>query len=670
MTSPEGRRDAAGLTLSQIFDRGGPLAALLPEYETRTEQLHVAEAVERAFRRGEHCLCEAGTGTGKSLAYLIPAFQSAIGGERTVISTYTINLQTQLMEHDIPLVQRLFGNAGAEIKVTLMKGRGHYFCHQGYDTARRSLFMSSDPGFARLQAWAEDPAWSGDRATLDFLVDGWYDVAANSETCRGMSCDWFSRCHYFNMRRRAAESQILVVNHALFFTDLAMRAEDEGAKLLPEYRYVVFDEAHHLEAAATDAFSRSVNSLQIPALAARLQRFVGIDLDTAALDELARLSNRIFASFGSMERREFFMSDARERCLVRQGDVEEVQAAVTAVARSVETQIPENELLADRLAGASTQLQAFAAALAAVYSDEDTNTVRWGSVDAGFSRRRDTAVTTLSATPVSVGGVLESQLWSPLTAAGGAAVMLSATLANGEACDYTRRQLGLPYGTAECVVGSPFDYRNNAMLYVPRHLPEPKRGADEAYSSAVAGEIARIADATQGRAFALFTSRAALNAAYPRLQQLSSLPLFRQGDLPPQKLIELFTRSGNGLLLGVQTFWEGVDIRGEALSCVIIDRIPFAVPDSPVTVSRTRTMEADGIDSFTGFSVPQAQLRLKQGFGRLIRTAADTGIVCILDTRLLNRRYGQAFLDSLPPARFTSDWSVAQTFCHGLRSSS
>ena len=301
--------------------------------------------------------------------------------------------------------------------------------------------------------------------------------------------------------------------------------------------------------------------------------------------------------------------------------------------------------------------------LSQLFFTKDDNAIRWAEVtQVGRGQKKEPRVT-LHSTPISVAKILKTALWERMEARKGSVTLISATLANSGGFSYQRERLGVPENAVERLVGSPFDYKKQALLYVPGHLPAP--APLPAYTDRIVEEIEKILNLTGGRAFLLFTSRAALNAVYDKLQGRVPFPLFKQGDLPPGKLIEAFKASGNGCLLGSNTFWEGVDVQGESLSCVIIDRLPFAVPDSPITKARTQAIAANGGEWFRDFSIPQAQIRLKQGFGRLIRTRQDRGIVCVLDTRLITRDYGAEFVKYLPPASRASKWSRLEKFWNG-----
>jgi ATP-dependent DNA helicase DinG len=657
-------------SLEDFFGPEGPLAEVLPDYEKRDEQVQIALAIEEAMQAGKPCLAEAGTGVGKTLAYLIPAIRAALDGKRTVISTHTISLQSQLMEKDIPLVLRLFPEAEARVSATLMKGRGNFLCQQSLDNARGDLFLMADPYFRRLQKWARDPLCTGDVADLPFSFSAWSEVTSTPETCRAQQCPHYNNCHYYRRRWEAAESNIIVVNHALFFADLALRLSDPQSGILPEYHNVVFDEAHHLEDVATKTFGIEFGSRRLLNLMDRVKHVRGFDVDKSRLQTVEEMNATLFAPFFQSGKTEFFFEDA----LTEEGQnqakewASNTSTALSTLQNDILATAKDDENLKDQLEGMARLCGRAREELDRLFSkkdEKDENAIRWGQVSVSGSRSKPEPRATLYLTPVSVAKVLQNALWSRMQASRGSVVLVSATLATSGTFAYQRARLGIPDDAIECIVGSPFEFKTQALLYVPAHLPAPAPLSVPAYLAQVVAEIERLLKLTGGRAFLLFTSRAMLNAVYEQLDGKLPFPLFKQGDLPPGKLIEAFKESGNGCLFGVQTFWEGVDVQGEALSCVVIDRLPFAVPDSPITKARVKAIEDGGGNSFRDYSIPQAQIRLKQGFGRLIRTHADRGIVCILDTRLLHKEYGADFVRSLPPAARASKWTRVERFWHG-----
>ncbi len=679
-------------TVDEIFDPDGPLVAILPGYEYRKDQAVACRAVLESFNSRRHCLMEAGTGVGKTLAYLIPAAIAASEGRRTVISTHTISLQTQLIEKDIPRVAELFAKLmpWMELKAVLMKGRGNYICLQDVDAAEGDLLKITDPLFRRVQAWSRKTK-TGDVADLPFNSPEWSDVAANVDSCRGKDCRYYDRCHYYRMRWSGTNANIIVVNHALFFSDLALKASDPESGILPDYHHVVFDEAHHLEDVATKTFSVEASNRRIPHYLDRLKRTKDLQIDDVKLTAVELLNTDLFAMFES-ERPEFFFDDV----LTPGGShrAKELVAGIRVGLEGIVKIVREHARIAqapmsERLEGLERMGIRLMEEMEALFFRDAPGYIRWGErtsqrrEEASTRARRKEPRVTLHYTPVSVHDLMNQMMWVPLGEDGKSgrveeaksqlppatprpsAVLCSATLSNSGGFSYLRSRLGIPDDAIECISGSPFDFKRQAMLYVPGHLPSPPSSGSvdgAAFIDAAIEEIKQLLILTAGRTFILFTSRKMLGEVYDRLHGTTPFPLFRQGDQPPGLLLRGFRESGNGCLLGTQTFWEGVDVRGEALSCVIIDRLPFAVPDSPITRARTDIIKDNGGDWFNDFSVPQAQIRLKQGFGRLIRTREDRGIVCILDTRLITKSYGREFVRHLPPASRASTWSRVERF--------
>lgn len=659
------------ISLKSFFGRKGPLAKKLKGYEAREEQVQVAIAIENAMTDGKPCLAEAGTGVGKTLSYLIPAIRAALNGKTTVISTHTINLQNQLMEKDIPLVLSLFPEEAQDINPVLMKGRGNFLCKQSLENARNDLFLTVDPFFFKVQRWAASAGCTGDVADLPFTFPHWYELTSTPETCRAQECSFYDTCYYYQMRSAASNSNLIVVNHALFFADLALRLTDPNSGVLPHYDHVVLDEAHHLEDVATRTFGIEFSSKRLLSLLDRVKHVSNLDMNNVSMDTIESLNSSLFHPFTLPGKSELYFDEALqdEKKDVTEKIARDTCASLSALQTDLIDKAKDDETQRDRLEGIARLCGKTREELDRLMFGEDENAIRWAEVSPPPRSGKQESRITLHLTPVSVAAPLETTLWNPSRSGG--VILVSATLANSGGFSYLRSRLGIPDEAIECLVGSPFDYKQQAMLYVPAHLPPPASNIAVGNSPTTANsdrmdgmvdEIFRLVQLTRGRAFLLFTSKAALNTVYEKLFPKVDFPLFKQGDLPPAKLLKAFRESENGCLLGAQTFWEGVDIQGESLSCVIIDRLPFAVPDSPVTKARFKAIEDQGGNSFKDYSIPQAQIRLKQGFGRLIRTKTDRGIVCILDSRLLTKYYGAEFVKYLPPAARASKWQRVERF--------
>jgi ATP-dependent DNA helicase DinG len=636
----------------------------------------MAQAVEQALAEKRHLIVEAGTGTGKTLAYLMPAIRS---GKRVIISTGTKNLQEQLFYKDVPFLERALANglpaSGSRLSVCYMKGRNNYLC-------RKKLYELTDQpvlsGLQEIEQYRAIAAWekttgTGDRAELAELPEAsllWHKLDARADACIGQKCSEWERCFITEMRRKAMESDIIIVNHHLFFADLAIKLQADGAPdagVLPEAAAVVFDEAHELENVAGSYFGISVSNLRMEELARDVEssmqhhRMLSASL-SGALGSLRQRSQFFFALLPPGDGR--FAFDTRREFLEENGDeFVALNQALTRLAGELEglPQKPEEVFNFVRRA------QEIQVQLGFALESEDRNTVFWierrgggrfGSRDGGnkvaetSSRGRQNVF--LQATPIDVGPILRECLWSKLDCA----VLASATLAVGGGFEYIRQRLGLEHAR-ESVLPSHFDYESQALLYVPPDLPDPRTPQ---FTARASERIRKLLEITRGRAFVLFTSYAQMNDIHQRLLGEVEFPLLRQGDAPKSALLEEFRLTPNAVLLATSSFWQGVDVQGEQLSCVIIDRLPFAVPSDPVVAARVKAIDADGGNAFFQYQVPAAVITLKQGFGRLIRSLHDRGLLVLLDNRILKKQYGRVFLESLPNYRKTTEMSVVEKF--------
>ncbi|MBV8051080.1 MAG: ATP-dependent DNA helicase, partial [Acidobacteriaceae bacterium] len=618
------------ISLYNFFSNGGVLSRAHPAYEFRRGQLQMAQAVEQALEEKRHLLVEAGTGTGKTMAYLLPVIRS---GKRVVISTNTKNLQEQLFHKDIPfLEQTLFPNSERKLSVCYMKGRGNYLCRKKlYDLTNQPVLSGLDEieHYRTIAAW-EKTTQTGDRAELAGLPEVsalWSKLDARSDTCLGQKCSSWDKCFITEMHRRAMESDIIIVNHHLFFADLAIKQQSEyapDAGILPEVGAVIFDEAHELEDVAGSYFGVSVSNSRVEELCrdveASLQRNrLYSEKLSGALKSLREHSQFFFALLPQSEGR--FAFENRQEFLEENGDeFLALQQSLQRLSSELES-LPSKpeEVFAFLRRTRELQVQ-----LGFVMESEDPNTVFW------IERRRSgrgKANILLQATPIDVAPILKMCLFDKLECA----VLTSATLAVGGGFDYMRKRLGLDYAR-ELVLPSHFDYENQALFYVPPDLPDPRTPQ---FAPKATERIRRVLELTRGRAFVLFTSYSQMKEIYQRLLGEIEFPMLLQGDAPKSALLEEFRLTPNAVLFATSSFWQGVDVQGEQLSCVIIDRLPFAVPSDPVVAARVKAIDAEGGNAFFQYQVPAAVITLKQGFGRLIRSLHDRGLLVLLDNRIL-----------------------------------
>lgn len=638
-------------SITNVLGHEGPIAEHLSGFAPRVEQQHLAEAIFSSFEDSAQLVGEAGTGTGKTFAYLVPAILS---GQRIIISTGTRHLQDQLYYSDLPLVNRALSSG---VSTSLLKGRANYLCKHRLQRAMRHPALLDARYQEHLRAIAD---WSrttttGDIAEVmavpeDSMV--WSFVVSNDEFCSKHEFEDLADCFVHKARKRAQESDIVVVNHHLLCADLALKEQGFG-DLLPSANGFVIDEAHQLPDIAAQFFGRKLSSRQLLDLA---RDTVGEQLHEAPdMRELRDLAQDLETgvrhfrlAFGVEPGRDAWINIKDTSAIER--ELERLTILLGSLQETLEEAADRGKGLESchkRALVHAESLKRFAD------NPADGEYVHWyETFRTGFS---------LNMTPMTVAGPFQRAM----EAMSSSWVFTSATLAVGGDFSHFKGQLGLK-DTRELQVDSPFDYRHNALLYLPEDLPEPQSSA---YTSSIVEKIKPVLKASQGRAFLLFTSYRAMHEAARLLENQMDFPLLIQGQMPKRELIEAFQSIGNAVLLGTSSFWEGVDVRGEALSLVVIDKLPFGSPGDPVMGARIEHMKQAGGNPFFEYQIPQAAIALKQGVGRLIRDVTDSGVLVLCDPRIRSRNYGEVFITSLPPMPITRDLGEVEDFYRRERES-
>jgi ATP-dependent DNA helicase DinG len=609
--------------MEDVFGPGGALARALPGYEPRPEQAALACAVEHALATGEHLVAEAGTGVGKSLAYLVPALES---GLRVVVATATKALQEQLLEKDVPVAAEAVGRP---VTVVVLKGRQNYLCRRQLQSFQPFLLAEGRDARAweAMQAWLEQTE-TGDRAELPLEPSDalWAELAVGPDRCSGRRCALHGACFAEAARARAAEADLVIVNHALYFAHLA-----SGGGVLPEHDAVVFDEAHRLEESAASWLGGRVSRAGLRRLAADVERACRESHRPApgrALDRVERGGERLLRAVAPPSGRKRVREVPVETAMLLAG-------ALGDLAAELQGQGEELDALARRALAAAAQVEA-------CLEPDELERVVWSEPDA------------VAWAPVDVSSELRERLWDD----GPTAVLVSATLTTGEDAAFVRRRLGVDRAR-ETVVGSPYDFRSQALLYLPPSMPDPR--SDE-FVERAAAEIVELLALSQGRALVLTSSYRALDAYRERVRGRVPYEVLVQGEAPRERLLERFRDDIDSVLIATATFWQGVDVPGEALTLLVIDKLPFSAPGDPLHEARCEAVERAGGDWFRDYALPTAVLQLRQGFGRLIRGHADRGVVAILDPRLRTKGYGRAFTGALPRCPAADDPAAVRAF--------
>jgi len=647
-------RRAARLTVDDAFADHGPLAQTIEQFEPRAGQRRMAQQVADVLADGGILLAEAGTGTGKTVAYLVPAILS---GRRVLVSTGTKNLQEQIYFKDLPALQRALP---VKFKTAYMKGRANYLCLHRLDQARAS--MPNDL-LDSISEWASRTD-TGDRAEIHDLRDDssiWSDIAATAETCLGTECPQYEQCFVTRMRQHAAEADIVVVNHHLLCADVAVRQSSYG-EVIPDCKYLVLDEAHQLEEVATQYFGISVSNYRIDELVRDTDRLLNAgvveDHDGDIRRTVARVSDHGRAFFGAVTLAR--SHGGEERLRIGQdwfGDVIGEGVALCTALDGLEAVMTLTGGVGSKSAGQDANEDAMSVARRAGEMRDDLRFLLAASDSTYvyFVETRGRGVF-LRAAPIDVSTIIREQLLDRMQAT----IMTSATLSISGSFEYARRRLGVTNAVELCVP-SEFDFTTQSLLYLPRRMPQP-RSWD--YADAVAREVESIVRRTHGRAFVLFTSYANMHSVFEQVMGVLPYPLLVQGTAPRSVLLNQFRTTPHAVLFATSSFWQGVDVVGEQLSCVVIDKLPFASPGDPITAARIESIAALGGDAFHEYQVPLAILALLQGLGRLIRHRTDRGVLAILDPRLRTMAYGRRFLASLPPSPMTHDVADIERFFH------
>ena len=609
--------------MEAIFGPGGALARALDDYEPRPEQAALAGAVEHALRTGEHLVAEAGTGVGKSLGYLIPALESR---QCVVVATATKALQEQLLHKDVPIAAAAIGRT---VKVEVLKGRANYLCRRQLQGFQPFLMPDGRDGRAweAMQGWLESTD-TGDRAELEVEPSGalWSELAVGPDRCSGRRCAFFSACFAEAARGRAAEADLVIVNHALYFAHLA-----SGGGVLPEHDAVIFDEAHRLEESAASWLGGNVSRAGLRRLGADIERAcrdAQRALPARQLDRVERTGERLLRAVAPASGRKRLREVPAEQALV-------LIDALADLSTVLQGQGEDLDALSRRVLGAAAQVEA-------CLEPGELERVVWAEPDL------------LAWAPVDVSDELRERLWND----GPTAVLVSATLATGEDATFVRRRLGLDRAR-EALVGSPFDFPEQALIYLPRAMPDPR---SDGFTERAADEIVSLLALSEGRALVLTSSYRALDAYRERVRGRVPYDVLVQGEAPRERLLERFRDEVDSVLIATSTFWQGVDVPGESLSLLVIDKLPFSAPGDPLHEARCEAVERGGGDWFRDYALPTAMLQLRQGFGRLIRGHSDRGVVAILDPRLRTKPYGRAFLGALPRCPVVEDPAAVAAF--------
>lgn len=631
--------------IEKILGEQGCLAGFLDNFEYRPSQVEMALHIEKALIKEKSAIIEAGTGTGKTLGYLVPLFLS---GKKTVISTGTKNLQEQIFFKDIPL---LASATGRKIHAMIMKGRRNYLClhrYQQYFIQTTMIDSEKELNRQRLEAWLKKTDYA-DRSELHWLADDdplWDSLSATSEQCLGYECIQFEDCFLNRLRRNAAKAQIIVVNHHLFFADLMVKKGGFG-EIIPRFQVAVFDEAHKLEEIATGYFGETVSTGQLSDLVTETEKEVKLigshnknDL-ISILNNIRKGTERLKKAFDESEDRGRL--NEKTRAEIRNGPLQEIDQGLNYIRQRSglsEYKDASFQILATRAADLEESLKR-------IFSYDDPDYLDW------YEKRKRGVI--FHASPLDISGTMKELLYERLKTM----VFTSATLATNNSFGYIRSRLGLPDNSLEFILKSHFDFARQSLLYVPKDMPLPNTPG---FPLKISLRIIEILNITSGRALCLFTSYNNLNIVYEQVKGKIPFRIFKQGNAPRSLLLEKFRKDTHSILFATGSFWQGVDVPGESLSCLIIDKLPFESPSDPLVSARIESIEANNGNPFMEYQLPSAIISLKQGLGRLIRKSTDRGILSVMDARIIKSRYGRFFLDSLPEIPLVHELDQIQNF--------
>ena len=647
--------------IKKVLGRDGTYSKTIKDYEFRSEQIDLSEKITHALNHNKILLAEAGTGVGKTMSYLVPAVLFSLANGPVIISTNTINLQSQLMEKDIP--DLTISMPKVEFKTVLVKGRNNYVCKSMVDEAHSNLLLASSPDFEKLKKWLKRTK-TGEYQELSFPFPDWSEVASNTHTCKKGECPYrkAGECFYYKMQKKAGNADIIITNHSMFFSDLAAKKDDSYGGILPKtYSAVIFDEAHHIEDNAGKVYGAEVSSYNIPLLIKRIKNRKSIKVDSDLLKRLKELNDALFEPIQKDFTNDYFLSEVYDA--YGEDSLKETAKAITDILNAIIEELEElkkgvekdEKNIYEWLITTSMEIQIGLRSI--FFNPFPEENFSWGET----RPRERYAKCTLHSTPIDVAEILQNNLWT----LGIPTIMTSATLSTSkteEGFKYIKERLGLTEEEElETIqLGAPFDYEKNAFLYVPDDIPAPNNGKE--YIRKISEIVEELIDISEGNAFVLFTSYKMMSEVYSNIFLGTKYNILKQGDMSNEKLIQAFKQKENSVLFGVSSFWEGVDVKGEKLRMVILDKIPFPVPSSPLIKSKCDFIDQKNGNSFREYSIPNACIKLKQGFGRLIRTKNDVGVVAILDSRIHTQFYRNQILSAIPQCKGTKRLNKVRTF--------